>query len=88
MSLRLCALVVLAGLASPALAQSLPSWGVPMAPAGTSGPAESAPSSAQALPPQPGGNGGAPAQVPVDGGLALLALAGAGYASRRLRARR
>ena len=35
-------------------------------------------------PPNPGS---APAQVPVDGGLSLLALAGAGYAARKLRRR-
>ena len=38
------------------------------------------------LPGGPGGNG--PVQVPVDGGLTLLALAGAGYAAKKLRHRR
>lgn len=32
--------------------------------------------------------GDEPAMVPVDGGLSLLALAGAGYAARKLRRRR
>jgi hypothetical protein len=35
-------------------------------------------------PPGPPGGGGPPPQVPVDGGLALLAAAGAGYAVRKL----
>lgn len=38
------------------------------------------------IPGGPGGNG--PVQVPVDGGLTLLALAGAGYAAKKLRDRR
>ncbi len=43
----------------------------------------------QPAPPIPGGPGGSgPPQVPVDGGLTLLALAGAGYAAKKLRARR
>lgn len=47
----------------------------------------SAPSGGEsfAAPPNPPAN--AP-PVPVDGGLALLAVAGAGYAAKRLRARR
>lgn len=35
--------------------------------------------------PDPPGNGSAPRQVPLDGGLTLLALAGGAYAVRRLR---
>lgn len=41
--------------------------------------------------PTPGGGapnpGGGPTQVPVDGGLTLLALAGTGYAAKKLRDR-
>ena len=62
-------------------AQSLPDWAAPSGPT---------PSQTQAQPPPPpgGGPGGAaPAQVPLDGGLTLLALAGAGYAARKLRQR-
>lgn len=57
----------------PATAQSLPSWAAPSTP---SGPPEMA-----SAPPPPD----APPQVPIDGGLGLLALAGAGYAVKRLR---
>ena len=64
-----------------ALAQSLPWWAVPSTPAVSSGP-----SAAMAPPVLPGG-GAAPAQVPLDGGLSLLALAGGAYAVRRLRSR-
>jgi hypothetical protein len=56
-------------------AQGLPGWA---APSGSSG----APEAANAPPPPP-----PPEQVPIDGGLALLGLAGAGYAVKRLRAR-
>ena len=63
-------------LAVPAAAQSLPGWAAPAAP-------EAPPDGeVAALPPSPGAP---PAQVPIDGGLALLAIAGAGYAARRLR---
>ena len=37
-----------------------------------------------AQPPPPGG-GNPPAQVPIDGGLSLLAIAGGAYAVRKLR---
>lgn len=60
---------------SPGVAQEVPGWAQP--------PSAYASSPPPALPPAP------PAvSVPVDGGLALLALAGAGYAARRLRQRR
>ena len=71
--------------AVPATAQNLPSWAAP---------AESAPAEAsQFAPPCPPGQtdtgsgcvGDPPAQVPLDGGLGLLALAGGAYAARRLR---
>lgn len=69
----------LAALASaPSSAQSLPEWAA-------SGPAPAA--QANVAPPSPPFGGGAPEKVPVDGGLGLLALAGAGYAARRLRRR-
>ncbi|MEM8600423.1 MAG: hypothetical protein AAGF99_10920 [Bacteroidota bacterium] len=65
---------------TPASAQSLPDWAKPAAPQSY----ESPPSE----PLETGGEiPGAPAPVPVDGGLGLLALAGAGYAVRKLRAR-
>jgi hypothetical protein len=74
-------LVLLLGCGSGAVAQEMPSW--------------AAPSNDRGFATRSGGNSpGAfeppdfppdPAPVPVDGGLALLALAGAGYAVRRLR---
>jgi len=60
----------------------LPDWAAPAA-IESSTPESPGPDIAY-MPPMPGG---APAQVPVDGGLSLLALAGAGYAARRLRVR-
>lgn len=73
--MRFLALAML--LASPALAQSLPDWAAPSAPEV---------SAATMPPPPPGGGGGTvPQQVPLDGGLGLLMLAGAGYAARTLR---
>ena len=66
-------LVLIAGSVS---AQTLPAWARPSAPA------------AAQSPPTPGGTPGtppAPTQVPLEGGLGLLALAGAGLAARRLR---
>ena len=58
----------------------LPAWAQPSAPAA----APAAP-----MPPNPGTGdpGGTPA-IPIDGGLSLLAAAGAGYAVNRLRKRR
>ena len=80
--LRLC-MLSLALLGIPAQAaedpatQSLPGWAAPSAPP--------PPSASSGMPPDPPG---APAQeVPLDGGLALLALAGGAYAARRLRQR-
>ena len=77
--MRLLALsVAAAAFVAPASAQSLPDWAAP-----------SAPTTQSQTPPPPGGGGGsAPQQVPLDGGLALLAIAGAGYAARKLRANR
>ena len=73
--LRLAALA-LAVLFAPAAAQSLPDWAAPSAPTASDSP----PPSVVPDPPGP------PAGVPIDGGLGLLALAGAGLAARRLRA--
>ena len=75
--MRLLALcLAAAALTVPASAQSLPDWAAPATPQ----------AQAQMPPPPPGGGTGtAPTQVPLDGGLALLALAGAGYAARKLR---
>ena len=65
-------------IAPVAAGQSVPSWAEPSA---------SPPASARVPGGPPGvpGGGAAPVQTPVDGGLGLLALAGAGYAARRLR---
>ncbi|MEL6610627.1 MAG: hypothetical protein AAFQ53_00915 [Bacteroidota bacterium] len=76
--LRLTALAVALLFTLPAAAQSLPDWAAPSTspPAFEETPAEAVPT----LPPNP-------PQVPIDGGLGLLALAGAGYAARKLRQR-
>ena len=76
------ALLLLVGLfASPLLAQQIPDWAAPS----PSNPYEATESTAASMgpgvPPQP-------AAVPLDGGLSLLALAGAGYAAKKLRDRR
>ena len=57
-------------------AQSVPDWAA--APPPAAAPADASEKRGPTLPPPP------PINVPVDGGLALLALAGAGYATRRL----
>ncbi|MEL7361016.1 MAG: hypothetical protein AAFN13_03015 [Bacteroidota bacterium] len=82
--LRLRVLVVCFGLGSAltATAQSLPDWAAPRSsptdvPVGDDPPTTDAPG----LPAEP-------TQVPVDGGLGLLALAGAGYAARKLHMQR
>ena len=66
---------------APALAQEVPNWAAPSAqnPYETNGPALDA-VNGPGLP-------GTPAPVPLDGGLALLALAGAGLAAKKLRGR-
>jgi hypothetical protein len=58
----------------------LPSWAEPGANSTSSDPGPAADPITNAPPPP-----GPPPRVPVDGGLALLAAAGAGYAVRRLR---
>lgn len=68
----------------PVAAQSLPSWADPVGPAATTtppGPGDGGPGGGPGTPGDPG------QEVPIDGGLGLLALAGAGYAARRLRSR-
>ncbi|MEL6611756.1 MAG: hypothetical protein AAFQ53_06655 [Bacteroidota bacterium] len=62
-----------------ATAQSLPDWAAP-----SSSPPAFEEQPAEAVPTLPGD----PTQVPIDGGLGLLALLGVGYAARKLRARR
>lgn len=90
--MRLLLLAVVVSLsAAPVAAQSLPDWAAPEptawsvgAPsAATSGAAASG-AAASAPPDVPGGS--EPTQVPLEGGLGLLAAAGAAYAARRLRA--
>jgi len=67
--------------AATSVAQSVPSWATPV-----DGPPMSAaipdPGEGPGTPGDPG-----PAEVPLDGGLGLLALAGGAYAARRLRRR-
>ena len=75
MLLRSFLLLTMALAAPAALAQSVPDWAAPAAPAAS----EAFDAPAAEMPPPP------PPPVPVDGGLALLALAGAGLAARRLR---
>ena len=73
------------GVASSATAQetatALPDWAAPSAPIAQPGPSVE---SMGGPPPNPPG---APTQVPLDGGLGLLALAGGAYAAKKLRAR-
>ena len=65
---------------APAAAQELPAWASPSAP--------TPPPPAAPMETNPGVPGNGDQQVPVDGGLSLLAAAGAGYAVNRLRRRR
>ena len=84
--LVLAAMIALASAAasfSPAAAQSLPEWAAPSRGVGDPPPVEGDPPC-----PPLGCSGGGPEEVPVDGGLALLALAGGAYACGRLRERR
>lgn len=78
---RLLSAALVALLAAPAALAGgpgdVPSWAAPVDP-----PAADAP---MAMPPTPTTSS---AQVPVDGGLGLLALAGGLYAARRLRTAR
>ena len=66
----------------PSAAQDVPSWAAPS----TSNPYESNGPAVEAV--DGPGLPGTPTPVPLDGGLGLLALAGAGYAAKKLRDRR
>lgn len=74
---RYVALAATLTFALPATAQSVPDWAAPSA--------APAPESFEEAPLEATPN---PPAVPIDGGLGLLALAGAGYAARRLRQQR
>ena len=83
MSIR-CALFALAVVvaAPPALGQTTPEWAAPMEVE-----AAPAPSAMGPGPPPPPPAPPAVPGVPIDGGLGLLLLAGAGYGVHRLRRR-
>ena len=77
-ALKLGAIIAFA-FSLPAAAQSVPGWAAPSSPSAAPAPAVN-----QMQPPGTPGSG-APTQVPLDGGLTLLALAGGAYAVRKLR---
>jgi hypothetical protein len=79
--LRHSVLALLVGFGGGAAAQEMPSWAAPSNDGGFAVRSDSDPPGAFEPPDLPPN----PPPVPVDGGLALLALAGAGYAARRLR---
>jgi hypothetical protein len=81
-SLVTLSLLLVAPAASAAGPQSLPDWASPSATAAPAPTADMTPGTPS--PPQPPAE---PPAVPLDGGLSLLALAGAGYATKKLRAR-
>lgn len=72
--MRALAFLLLLAFATPVMAQTVPDWAAPV----ETEKAAEAPTNAAAPPPPP--------PIPVDGGLVLLALAGAGLAARKLRA--
>ena len=79
----ICAAVLGAGLfATTVQAQGLPDWAAPSGPATTPVVTDGVSGPQPPNPPPP------PPPVPIDGGLSLLALAGAGYAAHSLRNRR
>lgn len=78
--LRHSVLALLIGFGGGAVAQEMPSWAAPSNDHGFGMRSNSDPVGAFEPPDLPAD----PPPVPVDGGLALLALAGAGYAVRRL----
>ena len=92
-TLSLLATLALAFTLSSAQAQSLPDWAAPSQSEAISAPTDGGFASFVPCPPgqTDDGSGGCipnpPTQVPVDGGLGLLALAGAGLAARKLRRR-
>ena len=75
---RIATLLVLCVLAFDATAQTVPDWAAPSGGVATEAPSNSGPAAPPPPPP-------IPPQVPIDGGLSLLALAGGAYAVRRLR---
>jgi len=79
--LRYSVLALLVGFGGGAMAQEMPSWAAPSNDRGFAVRSDSDPPGAFDPPDLPSN----PPPVPVDGGLVLLALAGAGYAARRLR---
>ncbi|MEO0559650.1 MAG: hypothetical protein AAF170_15860 [Bacteroidota bacterium] len=85
-SLTLLAAVLIAPVAlaedTPNVVQDVPTWATPS----SSNPYESNGPAVEAV--DGPGLPGTPTPVPLDGGLGLLALAGAGYAAKKLRDRR
>ncbi len=79
-TLAALSLLLVAPVAFAAGPQSLPDWAAPSAAA----PALPTDNFGPGPPPPPP----PPPPVPIDGGLSLLAIAGAGYAAKKLRARR
>ncbi|MEM6326560.1 MAG: hypothetical protein AAF791_05525 [Bacteroidota bacterium] len=79
----LCATLFLFG-ATAVAAQQVPSW----AESGSTAETSEAPVAEERMGPGPPPPPPPPPGVPIDGGLGLLALAGAGYAAHRLRRRR
>ena len=75
---RIATLLVLCVLVFDATAQTVPDWAAPSGGVATEAPSNSG---GGGPPPPPT----TPPQVPIDGGLGLLALAGGAYAVRRLR---
>ncbi len=88
MSRRFSLLALAIGLSLPVVGhaqtnvQPLPDWLQPQATDAPGGTSSNFTPGTPPPPPPP------PPPVPVDGGLSLLALAGAGYADKRLRGRR
>lgn len=78
---RYSVLALLVSVGGGTVAQEMPSWAAPSNDGGFAVRSDSDPPGAFDPPELPTD----PPPVPVDGGLALLALAGAGYAARRLR---
>lgn len=88
MPLRTLAAFAVLCLAAPVFAQSLPAWAQPSHQTTADAKSDDVEGvrvfrNTMAAPPTPPGGPAAP--VPLDGGLTLLALAGAGLAARRLR---
>jgi len=88
MQRRFFLLALVASMSLPAVVQAqtnvqpLPDWLAPQAAEAPEGGSSNFGPGVPPPPPPP------PPPVPIDGGLSLLALAGAGYAAKRLRSRR